>query len=150
MNQKRIIHQDVYISIILLALGGWLFYLTTQMRPESARFPQLALGVFIVLMVWVLIDGIRKSIAATKSQEKKDIRLLKWEQNKMPYALFGLTVLYTMGLDFLGFFIASAIFIPLVMLFFRCRNIKLLIGVTVGTLVFVYLMFIVFLNATLP
>ena len=36
------------------------------------------------------------------------------------------------------------------MLFFRCHNWKLIVGVTVGTLVFVYLMFVVFLKAALP
>ncbi|SFP34499.1 Tripartite tricarboxylate transporter TctB family protein [Oscillibacter sp. PC13] len=150
MNKKRIIHQDVYISVLLMILGVYLFYLTTKMMPEAARFPRMALGVFMILMVWTFVDGVRKSIAATNVQEKKDIRLLKWEQNKMPFALFVITVAYAIGLDFLGFFTATAIFIPVVMLFFRCRNIKLIAGVTIGTLLFVYLMFVVFLHAALP
>lgn len=150
MNKKRTIHQDVYISIILMVLGAYLFYLTTKMIPDAALFPRMALSVFMILMVWVLIDGIRKSIIATNTEEKKDIRLLKWEQNKMPFALFGITVLYAIVMDLFGFFIATALFIPAVMLFFRSRNIKLIVGVTIGTLLFVYLMFVVFLKAALP
>lgn len=150
MKKKTVIHQDVYISVLLLALSAYLWYLTTKMMPDAARFPRMALGVFIILMIWTLVSGIRKSIAATNDPERKDVRLLKWEQNKMSYALFGITVIYAIGLRYLGFFIATAIFIPVVMLFFRCRNIKLILGVTAGTLVFMYLMFVVFLKAALP
>ena len=150
MKKKTVIHQDVYISILLLALSAYLWYLTTKMMPDAARFPRMALGVFIILMLWTLVSGIRKSIVATNDPEHKDVRLLKWEQNKMPFALFGITVLYAIGLNYLSFFIATAVFIPVVMLFFRCHNWKLIVGVTVGTLVFVYLMFVVFLKAALP
>lgn len=150
MGKRRVIHQDVYISALLMILGGYLFYLTAKMKPEAARFPRVALGVFMILMVWTLIDGVRKSVKASRDPEKKDVRLLKWEQSKMPFALFGITVVYAVGLDFLGFFLSTAIFIPVVMLFFRCRNVKLIAGVTIGALVFVYLMFVVFLKAALP
>lgn len=41
-------------------------------------------------------------------------------------------------------------FIPLTMLFFKNRNWKLIAALTAGTLLFVYLLFVVFLKATLP
>lgn len=148
-NRKFTIHQDVYISTLLLALGCYVFYLTTKLKPASARFPRIALGVFMVLMIWILVSGIHKSIAATR-EGNKDVRLLKWAQSRMPLALFGITVLYAVGLDLMGFYIASAVFIPVVMLFFRCRNMKLIVAVTAGTLLFVYLMFGMFLHAPLP
>lgn len=152
MDNKRSIkiHQDVPISILLLALGGYLFFLTTKMLPGAALFPQISLIVFMVLMFLVLIGGVRKSAAASKSGEEMDIRLLKWEQNKMPYALFGITVVYVIMMDKMGFFPATTVFIPLTMLFFRNRNWKLYGAMTAGTLLFVYLLFVLFLKATLP
>ena len=45
MKKKLVIHQDVYISVLLLVLSAYLWYLTTKMMPDAARFPRLALGV---------------------------------------------------------------------------------------------------------
>lgn len=150
MDKKRKprIHQDVYISILLLLLGGFFFYQTTRMLPAAALFPRIALTVFMILMAAVLVGGIRKSKDAADSDE--DIRMLKWEQNKMPYALFLITVVYVILMNTVGFFGATAVFIPAVMLWFRNRNWKLIVGMTAGTLIFVYLLFVMFLKATLP
>lgn len=144
------IHQDVPISILLLAVGGYLYHLTTKMLPGAALFPQISLIVFMILMFLVLIGGLRKSVAASKSEDGEDIRLLKWEQNKMPYALFGITVVYVIMMNKIGFFPATTVFIPLTMLFFNNRNWKLISAMTAGTLLFVYLLFVLFLKATLP
>ncbi len=149
-NQKIRIHQDVYISAVLLVFSAYVFYLTSKMKEQAARFPRIALTVFVILIIWVLLDGIRKSVRMTSGKDISDQRLLIWAQNRMPYALFLITVLYAVLMKYIGFFVSTALFMPAVMLFFRNRNIKMIIGVTGGTLIFVYILFVQMLHAQLP
>ncbi len=152
MEKKKspVIHQDVYISLLSIAAGIFLYTVADQMNAQSAFFPKIMLTVFIALMAVILIQGIRKSVAATNAEVRADVRMLKWEQNRMPYAVFLIMVLYVILMKYIGFFIATGIFMPGLMLFFRNRSKKAIIGVTIGSLVLIYLLFVVFLKATLP
>ena len=53
-------------------------------------------------------------------------------------------------LNFFGFMIASAFMIPAIMILMGERRPFMLIGVTVGVLVFIYVVFAILLNLPLP
>lgn len=152
MEKKKslTVHQDVYISLLSITAGIFLYAVSNQMNRQAAVFPKITLTVFLVLMIVVLFQGIKKSIAATKAKGQIDERMLKWEQNKVPYLVFLITILYVVLIKYIGFFISTAIFIPGLMLFFKQKSWTAIICITAGSLIFIYLLFVVLLRATFP
>ncbi|MDL2209607.1 tripartite tricarboxylate transporter TctB family protein [Desulfovibrio sp. OttesenSCG-928-O18] len=149
-KQGIIIHQDVYISAVLIAAGLYLFSEANGMMKQAARFPKLCLVAFLFFMAIVLVQGIKKSMAATREGNAEGTRLLQWNVGKMPYAVFAISSVYVFLIMVIGFFPATALYSPALMLFFKCFSWKRIALVAVGNVVFVYLIFVKILGATLP
>ncbi|MDR1360327.1 MAG: tripartite tricarboxylate transporter TctB family protein [Deltaproteobacteria bacterium] len=149
-GSRMIVHQDVYISAALIAAGIYFFVEADALMPASARFPKLCLIAFLFFMLIVLVQGIRKSLAAARAQEREGTALLQWNTGKMPYAVFAISSIYVALIMQIGFFPATALYSPALMLFFRCFDWKRIVLVSLGNVLFVYLIFVRILGATLP
>ena len=101
-------------------------------------------------MTIILVQGIKKSMAATREGRTEGTRLLQWNVGKMPYAVFAISTAYVLLIMVMGFFPATALYAPALMLFFKCFDWKRIALVSVGNVVFVYLIFVKILGATLP
>ncbi len=149
-KQGLIIHQDVAISVILLLAGLYLYSAAGSMMESAARFPKLMLIAFFFFIANVLIQGIRKSIAATRAGDPAGTKLLTWSTGKYPYAVFLISAGYVALMPLIGFFPATALYCPALMLFFKCRQWLRISLLTAGTVFFVYIIFVVILKANLP
>ena len=70
--------------------------------------------------------------------------------NKRVYMMMGLVVLFCVLLNLLGFYLAAAVLIPLIMRLMDYRNTKVIALTTVLTLVFIFLVFGLLLHTQLP
>lgn len=70
--------------------------------------------------------------------------------NKRVYLMMGIIVLYCVLINLLGFYLASVFLIPVVMKQMDCHNKKIIALTTVGTIVFIYLVFGEILNTNMP
>lgn len=70
--------------------------------------------------------------------------------NKRVYMMMGLVLLFCVLLNLLGFYLAAAVLIPLIMLLMDYRNKKVIALTTVLTLVFIFLVFGLLLHTQLP
>lgn len=137
------IDQDIYVGIFLFIVGSFFFYNSYDLRDNTARFPKIILIAFLVLALLSIISGIIKTKKNnSEEKEKKDI--------KIPLLVFVFITLYVVLLDFIGFIIATLIFIPGVMLFYRNKKILQYAGCTLGTILFIYLLFNTVLKLQLP
>ena len=59
---------------------------------------------------------------------------------------FLLTVVYTIAIKFINFFISTAVFVPIIMLLFDDKNVRNIILTTVGVELFVYIVFVQILS----
>ena len=71
-------------------------------------------------------------------------------ETAFPLAVFGLLVVYLALFHFTNFFIATAIFVPVMMLLYGQRKVLPILLVTVGLELFVYLVFMKLLNVYFP
>jgi 4-amino-4-deoxy-L-arabinose transferase-like glycosyltransferase len=134
----------------LIVLGIFLYHDVNKLIPAAALFPKIMLVTFIFFISLTLINGIRESIKSTKEQDFESGRLLRWVENKMPYCVYAIILSYVVLLKMAGFFLATGLFIPTLMLFYKNRSKLKIFSVTVGTLLFVYVVFVCILKATLP
>jgi hypothetical protein len=149
-DRQLIIHQDVYISAALIAAGLYFLREADGLMQAAARFPKICLFAFLFFMGIVFVQGIRKSIAATRAQTGEGTKLLQWNVGRMPYAVFAISSIYVLLIMEIGFFPATALYTPGLILFFRCFDWKRIALVTAGNVLFVYLIFVKILGATLP
>lgn len=138
--------QDVYVAIFLLiASVGLLINAKTKMSEEAAQFPVLILLLFIVLSVLLLFKGIQD----TKGKEKLKGQI-RWDEIKMPMLMFLLIAAYVVALDLIGFIIPSLVFSVIAMWLNFERNKFILVGVPVGLVAFLYVLFTYILQTRLP
>ncbi|SCZ79511.1 tripartite tricarboxylate transporter TctB family protein [Acidaminobacter hydrogenoformans] len=131
----RLIDRDVLIGLCATIIGLFMYNEADKLNAQASIFPKVILGIFIILSVLLLFQGIRKSIKnkyVQSSNTKMSISDLK-----IPFIMFLFILLYVILLDKLGFYISTAIFIPIVMLFYKDNNMIKIITTTFGTILFI-------------
>jgi putative tricarboxylic transport membrane protein len=138
----------------LLILSGYLIlavllYRSTASYPVSVqgstalyvRFLGMALGVFCCLEIFLWFKN--RNQATTEKLTIATVPMRFW-------GLFILLLIYSTALSYLGFYLSSALFLPLAMLLLGAKK-PLSIGLTsIGVLLFVYLVFAKLLEVPLP
>lgn len=114
---------------IIVAAAGFLIP-TTALRPISALLPAAMLVGLIVLSVALLVSDQRKASAGESAKSMT-------QAPKRVIGAFLLIVTYALACDFIGFYVSTAVTIPLVAWIFGYRSpIGLLIAtvIVVGTI----------------
>ena len=111
------------LGIILVAAG---FLIPTfELRAISALLPATMLIGLIVLSVLLLVSDQRKAAAGEDAQPMT-------KSPKRVIGAFGLIVAYALATDFIGFYVSTAVTIPLVAWIFGYRN---PLGLLIATLI---------------
>jgi hypothetical protein len=148
MNEKRKINNDVYIGGILTIISGFFYFEATKIHREAAQFPKLMLVALIIMSALLIALGIRKTLRPELTL--KSDTLLKFKVIRTPLIVFGIVALYLVLIRFTGFFIATAIFVPVFMVFYGVKSIRVLIITDVALNLFVYVLFVRLLKVVLP
>ncbi len=143
MNTSRL-GTDFYAGIFLTLLGSVFLFLASELSAEAVIFPRIILVTFVILAIGMTVQGY------LNSKRGSGAKLLHLEGLKIPMLMFAFITAYVVVMDFLGFYIATAAFIPGVALFYRNRNPVHLIATVVGMLGFIHLLFVVQLNLVIP
>lgn len=136
---KNKIHSDVYVGIFLEALCAFFFFYGKKLPKDAKAFPYIVLFLIAVLSVFVIIEGIRKTREANGGKAVKDIN---WKTIRYPLLTLAVSVVYYFLFRYTGYFIATPILLAGLMLIFGIRNWKPLVFITVGYLVFTYIIFV--------
>ena len=148
MSERRKINIDVYIGIILTALSVFFFFEARQLHPMAARFPVAVFGVFIAMSILLLVLGLRKTLRpelALSSDFLLNIRIIR-----APLVVFGMIAAYMVLMHFVGFFISTAIFVPVYMIFYGVRRIRTILLTNITLILFVYVVFTRLLRLPMP
>jgi hypothetical protein len=148
MSEKRKINNDVYIGGILTAISLFFYFEAAKIHPEAAQFPNLMLVTLIIMSVLLAILGIRKTLRPELTL--KSDTLLKFKVIRTPLIVFGIVALYMALIRFTGFFIATAIFVPVFMIFYGVRSIRVLVITDIVLNLFVYVLFVRLLKVVMP
>jgi len=143
----RRIHIDVWLGLILMGFSAFFLAEATKIPPGSAQFPKFALGLFFLLAALLFIMGV---IKVAKKSDKGDVRV-DWKNTvSKAHIVYAMIVAYVVIIVLIGFFPATIIFCPCLMLYYGIRKIKVLFLVTIILALFVYLLFVIQLRVFLP
>lgn len=131
---RRLRRPETLVAIGLFAVAGAFVWPTLELSAISALLPAAMLGALMVLAVVMLVADQRKAAAgqAAKPVTQAPGRVL---------GAMAMVLLYTLCVDFLGFYGSTAVFVPLVAYAFGYRAPTGLALATVVVLLGIYLVF---------
>ena len=142
----RKIHVEVWIGLGLMAFT--LFFLSeTAKFPKGTNFPQVVLGIFFLLAAILFVLAIVKT---ARNISKGDVKLEWGTKILKAHGIWGIMAGYVIMIIVIGFFPATIIASPVLMLYFGIRKIKVLVLVTIIMTLLVYFVFVIQLRSPLP
>lgn len=142
------LHADVYAGIVLILFGIFFYVQSNRLPNGAALWPKIILLLLIMLSTLLVISGIKKTTQAAESDNEPPQATRKWIVK--PMLSFAMMVLYVIVMDLTGFFVSTAIFLPLGMYFMKQRSLVLMLSVTAGLEIFVYFLFVMQLKLRMP
>lgn len=144
MKLKQI-HAEVWLGEILIILAV-IFYIMAGQFPNTsaAVWPKAVLIGIMILSALLVIHGLQMTKDADGNADLGGAVL------KGPMASLVMIVAYAVCMSFTGYFVSTAIFLPLGMAALGQRNWKAILGVTVGLELFVWFLFVVQLQLRMP
>ena len=139
------IHAEVWLGGILIILAV-IFYIMAGQFPNAsaAVWPKTVLIGIMILSALLVIHGLQMTKDADGNADLGGAVL------KGPMASLVMIVAYAVCMSFTGYFVSTAIFLPLGMAALGQRNWKAILGVTVGLELFVWFLFVVQLQLRMP
>ena len=143
----RRVHVDIWIGLILMAFSSFFLSESTKFPEGSAQFPKFVLGLFFLLAALLFVVG---AIRTVKKSSKGDVKVDWRNAVGKAHIVFAMIVAYTVLIVIIGFFPATIIFCPVIMIYYGVRSIKYLVLVTIIQALFIYLLFVVQLRVFMP
>lgn len=137
---------DIGVCIVMYGICAFFLYMTLQL-PEAARIYPLCVNAILAglttLQVLIMIRGALKEGITSGLEELADFLPRQF------FTIFFMIVLYLILMPYLGFYIASALFMTSCLLFLRVNIWHMLIA-EIAIFLLVYLAFTLFLEVRLP
>lgn len=143
----RKIHIDAWLGALFIAASLVFYKLSdefAEFNSEAATWPRGVLVVTIILSVLLLIHGLRLT------QQRAETEIPKGRVFIAPLIATVVIIAYAVTMEFTDYFISTAIFVPLGMFAQGQKSWKVILGVTAGLELFVYLLFVVGLGLRMP
>jgi hypothetical protein len=116
--------RDHIAALIIFLFGAAVFFVAGDFPPAAALFPR---AVAVIMMIAGVVIAIRATVAPAPRSEPEFDR----EATIRIGAVIGLTILYVVGVRWLGYVSASVIFIPVTAWFLGIRKPLLIAATTV-------------------
>ena len=152
MKKKFALHQDLVMGIFFLIISA-LFYFGAKEFPEaSAQFPRLFSIIMAGLSVIVIVKGIQstKKLNDDLKEDPNTKVALSWKELRAPVYTMLAIGCYILGILYVGFFVASAVFMVAFMWILNYRNIKVIAFTTIVLLGGIWLVFVKLLSIGMP
>ena len=133
-DTHRLLRAETLTAIGLFLAAAGLLFPTAELKPISALLPASMLIAMMVFAVILLIADQRKA-AAGEAAEKvtKSPKRVLWA--------FFLIVVYALSVDFIGFYVSTAVSVPLVAYLFGYRK---PLGLAVATAIMLGMIYLIF------
>lgn len=130
---------DFFIGVFLIVFASAYFYETFQFLSSGAALVPRIYAVILIVFSLLLIV---RSFFTKQRYESGNIKRIV-----IAMAMF---FIYIVTIPWLGFYLSSSLFILALLLFRKVKNVYILVGVPVGSSVFIYLFFQKALNVPVP
>ncbi|MBQ3540569.1 MAG: tripartite tricarboxylate transporter TctB family protein [Phascolarctobacterium sp.] len=149
---KNMANCNFVVSILGMMIGAAIMNAASEFPLEftengpGAGFWPFALGTALTIAAVVLLIY----TISNKKELSKELVALTLPANMRVYMMMAIIVVYVGLINVFGFYPASAILIPATMKLMDFHNKKVIAMTTVGTIVFIYLVFSVLLHTQMP
>ena len=149
---KNMANCNFVVSILGMMIGAAIMNAASEFPLEftengpGAGFWPFALGTALTIAAVVLLIY----TISNKKELSKELVALTLPANMRVYMMMAIIVVYVGLINVLGFYPASALLIPATMKLMDFHNKKVIAMTTVGTIVFIYLVFSVLLHTQMP
>ena len=139
-------YTDVGIVAVFYVICG-LFYSGTKKLPaESQTYPKfiviILFGLTTLYLIQMIMNAVKYGTESGKSQ-------FEGFQPKQFFVCLGLTLLYIIAVITVGFYVSTAVFLVVSLLFLKVKPLYIAIA-TVALLALIYVAFTLFLRVQLP
>lgn len=135
--------QDLVIGVIALAIGIAMFIGTK----DFPAITQLYCRIVLIILMVIGFAMILTSVINAKKPGPEEVHVKEWIN---PLIIFAFVLLYVFMIDKIGFFVSSAIIMPAIMVFMGYKKPLPMILTTIGTLGFIYILFVTQLKLRMP
>ena len=143
MEKTRI--QDLVISIIVMAVGLYALVQGMGMPKDTRPFTVFVSGLFTLLGAILCIGSI-----INRNKPTSDSSFIPFKEMINPLLAFAIVCAYVAGINILGFFVASTIFMLGFMFWMGYRRPLPMVLTTALMMVFIYFLFVVQLKVRMP
>ena len=143
MKDRKSIHPDVWLSIIVILISAYVFFSAQSFPTIPKRFPIIFSSIFALFGLVVGIKGVRKT-------QKGEVAGINFGGVKYAMITCGIIILYAIGIDLIGFYISTALFMVGCLFFMGVRSWKTIVLVTLFTEVGMWGIFAKLLSLRLP
>lgn len=143
MTDKAVKPKNVQILIVGTFIYAFLlaaYLMTNSMLPDTAVFPRMIITLFAILNTFMVAQALRGK------GEKSRVTL---QEIKMPLIYFLGIVLYAILFSVTNYFVATAVMLVAYMLILKVRPYWVIPVITIAYSIFVYLLFVVWLNTSI-
>ncbi len=153
---KRLLNMKIFVSVVLIAIGGFWLHLANQLGTgktgdqstwgTTATLPKFILTLFILCNAIVLILEIRNALKAAEAEKDPlDIKSLK-----ISILMMAIIFAYAFVIDYLGYIVSNIILVFIALWLFGERNWIRLVALPVGVTAVLYAVFKYVLLVSLP
>lgn len=143
---KKLITLDAWIGIALMLFSVWFWVLSGKFPEEAQLFPKFFLIANFALSALLVVNTVRHN----SKQETETHSPISWQELALIIEAYLIIMAYIICINFVGFYVSTTVFLLAFMLFLNVRKPLVLVGVTAGMDVFLYLLFTVGLKLSLP
>lgn len=152
MKKKCSVVREVWLGLGLVLFSLFFLQQCGNLNQNAAQYPKIILTVLLVLSAALLLQGIFYTFNPERYDKRygKSNKSIQWSVVTHPLFVFGATAIYLVLFHFINFFVATAVFIPLIMWIFGNRKVLHMLLTVIGLELFVYLVFVQLLNVYFP
>ena len=114
---------------------------------DSSQFPRFLMVLQLIFAVMLFMGVLRLPLDAAKSGGGMAAQLAAM---RVPFQVFVAVSAYVLGIEYLGYFVATALFQSGSMYWFGRHRVSVLFGASAGFILTVYALFVMFIGARLP
>lgn len=144
---KKYLNSDIVIGVLIVVISFTLIINTKYMPEQASIFPIIVLRISLIMGFVLAIFGVGKIRGNETQKNESAVRL---SDVKNPLIAFLIILGFAIFFRFLGFYISSALFIVIYMMFYGERRIKILLPTALLLNVGVFILFEIIFNARLP
>ena len=144
--------REVWLGLGLSLFALFFLWQCNNLNQRAAQYPRIMLTILLILSAALLVQGIYYSFQPGRYHNRygKSNKSIQWKVVIHPLFVFGTTLVYLALFHYINCFVATALFVPLLMWIFGERSVLPILLTTVGLELFVYLVFVQLLHVYFP